>query len=381
MKRSIIYVNFAPYENAGRILDFLLKRFRLVILFSFNFHKLNDTNQSNYIRIYQDGKIQKERKLFELPTPEALLFLTLPLIMFLIALQTIWHILKLKKHYGRFEYYLTVNAFTAWLGNLLRSLQVVTTTIFWVWDYYPPGYPDWRIRLARWGYWQFDRWSTTGASSVIFLNKRLMELRQKIGVLPKRKKYPIVPIGTNPGQIVYSRRKIIGHLGVLKQSQGLDFLFDAYPEILKKIPDLKVEIVGSGPDEAHFKERAKNFPGLVKFYGFVKEEDRVDTIIRSWRAGIATYVPDKSNPAFWTDPSKMKAYISQGVPVVTTAIAPFSEEINIHQAGRVVTYGQITDLVEAIDSLLKESKAYKARAFDLAKRYEYQKLYPKLFKQ
>lgn len=378
MKRyeSIIYVNFAPYENAGRILDFLVDNFSLVILFSFDFHELKNY-QSNRIKVFRNRKMIKEIKLFKLPTPEFLLFITLPFIAFLIALQTMWYVVKFKRIYGKFNIYLTVNAFTAWVGNILRDLGLVNKTIFWVWDYYPPGYPDWRIKIARFIYWNFDKMSTKSSSSVIFLNERLEALRKEIGVLPKNKKYPTVQIGTNPNRMQFPKIKIIGHIGVLKKSQGLDLFFDNLKFIIQKIPDVKVEIVGSGPDEQHFKTRAKAFPN-VKFYGFIEEENRVEKIIKKWSVGLATYIPDKSNEAYWTDPSKIKLYISQGVPVITTAISGFSDEIRKNEAGIVIDYFNPEDLVSAISIILKNQTKFKNNAYNLSRKYDYRILYKKL---
>lgn len=376
--KSIVYLNFAPYENAGRILDFLTSQFKLTILFSFNFHKLNNKNQSNIIRVFKEGRAQPEIKLFNLPTPEAILFITLPIITILIMVQTLWYIFRLRKLYGPIDIFLSVNAFTSWIGIIIKKMRLVGETVFWVWDYYPPGYPDWWIRLARWGYWRFDTIATKYSDRVVFLNQRLVDLRQNIGVLKENQTFPVVPIGTNPGKISFNRKPIIGHLGVLKQSQGLDLLFDILPELMKKMPNLQIEIVGSGPDEPHFRERAKGYKN-IKFYGFVNTEDKVDEILRSWTVGIATYIPDQSNPAYWTDPSKMKAYISQGVPVITTAIAPFSEEIARAKAGLVVDYFQPKALIKAIVKICQKPKLYKERAFALAKKYYYKDLYPMLF--
>jgi glycosyltransferase involved in cell wall biosynthesis len=375
---SLIYVNFSPYENAGRILDYLLQNCRLLVVFSFNFHQLNKRTSSNYLQVYVEGKKVEELKLFRLPTPEALLFITLPLIAGLIALQTIWQLFQLKKKYGQFTHYLTINAFTAWVGILLRKLKIVQYTIFWVWDYYPPGYPDWRIRLARWAYWRVDKLSTLHADKTVFLNKRLVELRQQINVLPPEKIHRVVPIGTNPGKLRIKKKFILGHLGVLKKSQGLDLLFDNLAVLQKKLPQLKVEIIGSGPDEEYFKERAKHFK-KVKFYGFIKEEDTVDSLMRNWGVGLATYIPDSSNAAYWTDPSKIKAYISQAVPVVTTAITPFSAEIKKAKAGIVVDYYDAEKFVQAIISALQKPTALQKNAYQLAKKYDYRKIYQDLF--
>ncbi len=379
--KSIIYINFAPYENAGRILDFLLDNFQLVLVFSFDFHKLNQPTQSNYLKIFSEGKEIKEVKLFRLPTPEALLFISLPFIATVIAIQTMWYITKLRVKFGKFDIFLTVNAFTAWVGNILRDLSIIDKTIFWVWDYYPPGYPHWIIRLARWAYWQFDKLSTRSSDSTVFLNKKLINLRKQIGVLSKTKKYSIVPIGTNLGRVIINKNKyIIGHLGVLKRSQGLDLLFDNLKALEKIIPNLEIEIIGSGPDAKYFKSRARQMTkSNIKFYGFIKEDDKVDKIIRHWSIGLAPYIPDMSSPAYWTDPSKIKAYISQGVPVITTSITPFSEEIKERNAGIVIDFFDRREFIEAVSKILKHQKDFKNNAFSFAKNYYYKKIYPRLF--
>lgn len=384
-KRSIVYLNFAPYENAGRILDWLIETYDLVVLFSFDFHKLNDKSQSNTIKIWQKSQQIDEIKLYQLPSSEALLFITLPLIIILIGIQTLWQMVRLRRLYGQFNTYLTVNAFTAWLGNILRAWGIVDKTIFWVWDYYPPGYPDWKIRLARWGYWQFDRWSSTASSQVIFLNERLLKLRQDIDVIDKKRAYSIIPIGANPGQPItqvqsFAERRlqpIIGHIGVLKRSQGLDLLFDQLSQLIKAIPTIKIEIIGSGPDLPYFRTRAKGYKN-VRFFGFIKEENKVDEIIRRWMAGISTYIPDTSNPAYWTDPSKIKAYISQSVPVITTNISPFAKEVQAARAGVVIDYFEPDALTKAAVKIYK-NPSFRNRAYNLAKKYEYRKIYTQAF--
>ena len=37
---SIIYVNYSPYENSGKILDYLLENFKYVFLFTLGFHNI-----------------------------------------------------------------------------------------------------------------------------------------------------------------------------------------------------------------------------------------------------------------------------------------------------------------------------------------------------
>lgn len=377
-KKSIIYVNFSPYENAGWILDYLVENFYLVFLFSFDFHRLNNKSQSNRIIIYKGSKKIEEIKLFSLPTPEALLFITLPFIAFVILVQTIIYAIVFKRKYRKIDYYLTVNAFTAWVGNQLRRVHVVNKTIFWVWDYYPPGYKDWRIRFARWAYWRFDKRSSSSATKIVFLNQKLIELRKDLKIIPRNETFKVIPIGTNPTHPVYGDRIIIGHLGVLKKGQGLDLLFESLNGIKKSWNGLRVEIVGSGPDEDYFKKKARKYK-FVTFYGFIESTKEVENIIQTWSVGLATYIPNKSNESAWTDPSKIKAYISQGVPVVTTTVTDFSNEITKHKAGVVINDYNVEDFISAVNQILKNQKEYKPHAIKLAKKYYYKKIYEGFF--
>jgi glycosyltransferase involved in cell wall biosynthesis len=378
---SMIYINFAPYDNAGRILDYLLENFKFVFHFSFDFHRMNTKSVTNVLRIYENKELKSQIQLIKMPTPEALLFISLPFIASLIALQTLWHVFRLYRRFGKISIYFSVNAFTVWLGNIFRGLGVVKKTVFWVWDYFPPGYPDWRIRLARWGYWKFDRWSTTASDRVVFLNRKLEELRKEIGVLPKERDYPVIPIGTHPRPAAAWRGDgiRIGHLGVLKRGQGLDLLFDHLEELRSAIPSIKVEIIGSGPEEKYFKERAALHGEAVEFFGFLENADDLEQVMRHWNVGLATYIPGKSNESHWTDPSKIKAYISLGIPVITTNVTDFSNEIGRAKAGIVVDYFKRGDFTKAVQSIAADPETYRDGAAGLARKYDYKAIYPGLF--
>lgn len=379
-KKRIVYVNFAPYDNAGRMLDFLVNNFSLVLHFSYDHLRLKNGRRST-LTVYKEGEQIFKKPLLWMRTPHSLLFFSLPLVAAAIIWQTYWEVRRYTQKYGKFHLYMTVNAYTAWIGNILRSLGYVKKTLFWVWDYFPPHFPDWRLRIARQIYWQFDNPAINASDKVVFLNKNLMKIRRDLNVVSPEKKYSVIPIGTNPTvKIVRTTETIIGHMGMLKWGQGLDLLFDALPELRKKIPNLKVEIIGSGPDEMRYRKRAKKFGSLVIFYGYVQSDDDVDKLIRSWKVGIATYIPDKSSEHYWTDPSKIKAYINQGVPVITTTVPEFAKEIKKYNAGLVVDYYNKQAFVDAIVKLMKQKRHYAEGAIKLAEKYRYKKIYPQLFK-
>lgn len=382
-KKTIVYVNFSPYENAGNILDFLIDGFSNVIVFSFNFHRLGINQKPGALQIFKNGKLITSHPLFQVSFPPPLVFLLLPFSSMVILLQLIWYGTRLKKKYKKIDIYFTVNAYTAWIGNMLRALGLVEKTVFWVWDYYPPLHENKLVSLMLWLYWQFDK---VGSKSdrLVFLNKRLQDLRKDIGLLPRETIYPIVPIGTDP--IKKTTRKnpnatsvILGFLGVIKKTQGLDLIFDNANQMMKFFPNIRLEIIGSGPDEAYFKKRAQKTSLSIRFYGFVPDEKDIKKILTKCTIATALYLPEKSNVSNYTDNSKIKDYLSFGLPVITTNI-PSAEEVKKKKAGIVVNYNKPQEFIDAISTIISDYKSFHENALNLSKKYYYKKIYPELFR-
>lgn len=376
--KSVIYVNYSPYENSGKILDFLLKNFRYVFLFSIGFYKLDNKRQYNRLLVYRDGKLQREHSLFYLSIPKQLVFLPVrSLINFLqISIYSYW----LSKKFGKIYVYFTVNAFTAWVGNILKGLGLVEKTVFWVWDYYPPTHKSKIITIMRWVYWQFDKISTQ-SDRVAYVNKRLMDLRKDIGILPQNANFPIVPIGTDLLKIHPGKKKFVtlGFIGVLKKSQGLDTVFDNANSIIKVFPNAKLEIVGSGPDEDYFKSKAKKYLLPTNFHGYMEAES-FDQVLEKCSIGVATYSPDPSNVAHFGDAGKVKQYLSLGLPVIITDIFEFARKIEENKAGVIIEYEKPKELVNAIRKIMSNYEQYQKNALKVSKTLFYKKIYPQMFK-
>ncbi len=378
---SIIYVNFAPYENAGHILDYLLDTYEIVILFCFNFHKLTNKEEPSLLKIYKLKKLTYTHKLYYIPTPQALVFVLLPLRSAIIFLQLLWHILRLHISIGKIDTYFTVNAFTAWCGIIFKRLHFVNRTIFWVWDYYPPIHTNKIVMFMRWLYWLYDKPATLHSDKIVFLNKNLIELRKRHNILKKDTKYSIVEIGTNPVKTISIKKKSsvnLVFLGVIKKSQGLDLLYDAASEIKENFPSITITVIGSGPEESHFKKRAKNTKLKTKFLGFVADDQLVDLTIKQAHIGLASYIPEKSNVSYYSDPSKIKRYISSGIPVITTDVFDFSKKIKKFKAGILIEYDK-KELARAITTILKSYSFYQKNALNLSEQYKYSTIYKRIF--
>ncbi len=378
-KESIIYVNYSPYENSGKILDFLIENFELVFMFSLGFHSLKKKTRHNKLFIYRNGEIEKEYSLFRLPDTKRFLFIVLPIFSLINFVQILLYILWIKNKYGKINIYFTVNGFTAWIGNIAKKLRLLDKTVFWVWDYYPPRHENKIIMLMRQIYRFFDEVSLK-SNKVVFINKRILELRKSTGLLPKDKNFSIIPIGTDSfGEIKkYTNDVIIGFIGVIKKSQGLGDVFKNAQSIIKAYPNARFEIVGSGPDEDYFKEIAAKSPLPTTFYGYLEGES-FNNVLKKCTIGIATYLPDSSNVSHFGDPGKVKRYLSLGLPVVMTDIFEFSKEIDENKAGVIIKSGSSSELVNAIKKIMSDYNSYSANALKLAKKYYYKKIYPEMF--
>lgn len=378
--KNIIYVNYSPYENSGKILDYLLENFSFVFLISLGFYYLGTKQKSNSLTVYKKGKILKKYPFYQLPIPSRLVFIFLPIKSIINLIQiTFWNLI-LYRRYGRIDYYFSVNAYTAWIGNLLRACGLVHKTIFWVWDYYPPIHSNKIITMMRLVYWQFDKISSF-SDRVVFVNRKLIDLRKDLGVLPKEAQYQIVPIGTERLEAYHGNRQkriVFGFIGVLKKSHGLDVIFDHADKIIAHYPRARLEVIGSGPDEDYFAARARTSPLPTTFHGFLDEES-VNDVLQQCTIGIATYLPDKSNVSHYGDPGKIKRYLSHGMPVITTHVLEFSQGVSDAQAGIIVDYVDPQDFVKAVDSIMSRYDRYSRNALKLSNKYYYRDIYPAMF--
>ncbi len=377
---SIIYVNFAPYENTGNILTYLLSKFDTVAMFSFTFYDLGKKNLTSTLSFYKYGKCLWSKNIIQLIIPHTFVFIFLPIRSCILFLQLIYHIVLLRMKYGTFNTYFTVNAFTAWCGNIIKNMGLVKKTIFWVWDYYPPIHKNKIVMFMRSIYWMFDKAAIT-SDRVVFLNNRLLSLRRTIGILPKGKEYPIVGIGT----VICKRKKQqlhtplrLAYLGTVKQSQGLDFIFDNAEEIIKKSDPFEVHVFGGGPDEERFKRRARNCPIRFIFHGYIPDSTTLQNKLALCDIGIALYMPDPANVSYYGDPSKIKAYISLGIPVITTNVFWFANEIKKKHVGFVIPYDQKI-FADSLNKIKRNYSFYSNQAYALAATYNYKNLYETIF--
>lgn len=374
--RAVVYVNFSQYDNTGRILDYLREQFPAVLHFSFDHLRLKNGRKTNLITLYKKGHAPQVNTLYSLRLPKVLLFPSLPLVGVLMVFQTIRHSIRISKQYSETIFF-TVNAFPALIGIFLRLIGTVNRVHYWVWDYFPVRGPDWTLKVIRYCYLLFDMLSLRFSDVLVFPNEKQKQLRATLhGVVGD---FPIVPLGSSKPVSYHNKKfKTLGFLGMLKGSQGIDLVLSSFEALLKDQPDLHLEIIGSGPEEELLRKKAEHIKKNVTFYGFIDNQNRINAIVKKWFAGLALYEPVAGNESYFGDPSKIKVYISQGVPIITTNVTEYGEKAKQFGFGICVPF-QKPRVVTAMKTLRRRQVSYRKNALLYAQKLYYRRLYSKLF--
>jgi PEP-CTERM/exosortase A-associated glycosyltransferase len=114
----------------------------------------------------------------------------------------------------------------------------------------------------------------------------------KVTVIPNAVDIEKFPLGKSPDEALkatlgLSGARLLGFIGSFYAYEGLDLLLQALPEILAKAPDIRVLLVGGGPQEANLKQQAANlgvadkvvFTGRVPHSEVNRYYDLVDLLV------------------------------------------------------------------------------------------------------
>jgi len=281
------------------------------------------------------------------------------------ALDTFFKVLKQRKKYDLYVGYDNVNAF---IGLILKKMGKVEKVIFMTVDY---SHNRFKNKMLNNFYHWLDYYCLKNANLVWNSTDRMVFEREKRGILKiYRNKQIAVPDGTDLVKLVpFDKRNLyeIVFVGHLKEDMGLELLIESFPEIEKEIPEVKLTIIGSGYMEKKLKEQARGLN--IEFKGFIGDLTEVYKIITKAVIGLAIY--NKNGMMEFTDPAKVKLYLSAGLPVIVTRVPQIATEIENKKCGITIDYNK-EELKNAIVRLLKNQellKKYSDNALILSKKY------------
>lgn len=142
------------------------------------------------------------------------------------------------------------------------------------------------------------------------------------------------------------------YVGRIKRFKGVHLLIEAMRQVVEKVPDAKLDIVGRGDPqyETELKQRVKSLKleDAVTFHGYVSEEEKVRfmqearvLVLPSQREGFGLVVIEAN---------------ACGTPVVATDVPGLRDAVVNGETGLLVSYGDIEALAEAILKLLMDDE-------------------------
>ena len=156
------------------------------------------------------------------------------------------------------------------------------------------------------------------------------------GVEPERYDTPAEKTGQN--------LLFVGRLAAVK---GLPVLFDALAGLIKDQPDLRLTLIGDGPDRIMLEQQAKMLGGAVQFVGYKSQSEVAEylqttdvLVLPSFAEGV---------------PVVLMEAMAASVPVVTTRIAGVPELVKDGVSGLLVSPGDVGALQTAIGAVMNNS--------------------------
>lgn len=163
---------------------------------------------------------------------------------------------------------------------------------------------------------------------------------------------------------------IVLYLGRLKSYKSIDVLIRAFAAVASEIPSAELIIAGSGEEEAHLRDTARNLAlnGQVKFLGKVSEVEKVNLLQKAW---------------VFVNPSLMEGWgittleaNACGTPVIASDVPGLRDSVQNTNTGFLVPYGEKQELSDKIIELLRNQEKRKQmsqNAHDWAKQFDWGK--------
>lgn len=287
---------------------------------------------------------------------------------------------------GPIDLYIGADCFNGFSGVILKKLGFVKKTVFYTIDYIPNRFANKYMNAV---YHWIDTFCVKHSDKVWNLSQVMVYEREKKGVSKEmRDKQIVVPMGTEgsirPVPFAKLKRYTAVHMGHLIEKQGLQLTIQAIPDIIKKVPQFHLDIIGGGNYEDELRKMAKKLEveKYITWYGFIKNHSEVEKMISYCAFGLAPYLNSKDNYIQYTDPGKVKAYLAAGLPIIITRMTQIAEEIHERTCGIAIHYSK-KEMTESSIKLLTDDNLLKQMRKNvgiMSKVYSWENIFSKAIK-
>lgn len=164
-------------------------------------------------------------------------------------------------------------------------------------------------------------------------------------------KVAVVPNGLHvehftPRALPSSLRRV-AMVANLRPEKGQDVLIDAVPEVLRRFPDARFDLIGDGSERAALERRARE-RGVADAVSFLGHREDVAALL----AASDIFVLPSRSEAF---PNALLEAMAAGIPVVASAVGGVTEIVEDERNGLLVPPGDAGALARQICRLMDDS--------------------------
>lgn len=282
---------------------------------------------------------------------------------------------------GRFDLCVTEAPFPGAVGVWLKRLHLAKVVVYEDLDYFE-GFDLGNIKRLK-ETRRLERASLRYSDLIVSVGYELKRLREtqtcrKIVVVPNGVDYQLFnAAAAHPRPAEYFG---LVYTGSLEEWAGIDLAIRAVPQLLKRIPSLRLYVIGKLMGESHYDEFLRQLAkdlGVEDHVFFPGQKDYAELprFLAQAHVGLATFKPnDLMRYAFTL---KVIEYMAAGLPVIATRIGETERVLAESGAGMVTDYTP-EGLADAIRTMFESPGIMVSCA---AKGVEYAKAYdwPRLF--
>ena len=208
----------------------------------------------------------------------------------------------------------------------------------------------------------FTRWVLTNCQQVTALSTSLQGAATAAGI--ERERVEVIPNGVDVGALgapsPYGERKpVLLFVGYLIERKGVRYLLEAAPAILARHPDLRIVLIGKGPEEQRLREQAEalGIAGSVVFAGFLPHAEVIEWMQRSLLLVLPSVEEGQG--------AVLLEALAAGTPVVGSNVDGIAEVIT-PQVGRLFPVADTAALASQVNDLLATAACWQ-QASDAAR--------------
>lgn len=248
----------------------------------------------------------------------------------------------------RFDLAIGINPLNCFLILILNKLKIIKTkkTVLYTIDWIEKRYPS---NLLNKIYHFINKFSVKHSNQNWIVSEKIITTFKNIyGV---KNEYVHIPIGCRYKNInkTLSKNSIINlcYVGYFHTDKGIDLLIRNIDKITKINNKVNFYFYGKSPgtQKSKFDERYTYEQILEKMslkynisFSFFDDIQELDKNLEKMHIGFAIFNEEKTTISNYSDPSKVKDYISNNILTLINSYNPISKEIEKYKLGFVLNY-------------------------------------------